>query len=176
MTLVLLKKKFLDTVNIISFLEKQIVHYTLLDLLSTKSFTQPNGFYWRFFRAHTLYSTVGDSSDELESSLAKKKMQLDVDIEPTFTFSYIKCIDKQKDITMKQLSRIFHPSFKVLAPLTYLHRQTDCKWHIRAHRASCTGGLKKKKKKKILTIRFLFYFLLRHDINFSSNYILFSSG
>ena len=28
-------------------------------------------------------------------------MQLDVDIEPTFTFSYMKCIDKQKYITMK---------------------------------------------------------------------------
>ena len=36
----------------------------------------------------------------------KKKMQLDVDIEPTFRFSYMKCIDKQKDITMKQLSLI----------------------------------------------------------------------
>ncbi len=33
----------------------------------------------------------------------KKKMQLDVDIEPTFRFSYMKCLDKQKDITMKQL-------------------------------------------------------------------------
>ena len=32
------------------------------------------------------------------------KMQLDVDIEPTFIFSYMKCTDKQKDITMKQLS------------------------------------------------------------------------
>ncbi len=56
-------------------------------------------------------------------------MQLDVDIEPTFRFSYMKCIDKQKDIT------IFHPNCKVLAPLpyelkakTYLHRQTDEKW------------------------------------------------
>ncbi len=34
-------------------------------------------------------------------------MQLDVDIEPTFTFSYMKCIDKQKDITMKQLNKLF---------------------------------------------------------------------
>ncbi len=35
-----------------------------------------------------------------------KKMQLDVDIEPTFRFSYtMKCIDKQKE--------------EVLAPLTY---------------------------------------------------------
>ncbi len=33
-------------------------------------------------------------------------MQLDVDIEPTFRFSYMKCIDEQKDITMKQLSLI----------------------------------------------------------------------
>ena len=51
-----------------------------------------------------------------------QKMQLDVDIEPTFKFSYMKCIGKQKDITMKQ---------------------TDRQWRIRAHRASCTGGLKK---------------------------------
>ncbi len=26
-------------------------------------------------------------------------MQLDVDIEPTFIFTYMKCTDKQKDIT-----------------------------------------------------------------------------
>ncbi len=37
----------------------------------------------------------------------KKKMQLDVDIEPTFRFTYMKCIEKQKDITLKQLSRIY---------------------------------------------------------------------
>ena len=30
-----------------------------------------------------------------------KKMQLDVDIEPTFRFTYMNCIDKQKGITMK---------------------------------------------------------------------------
>ncbi len=34
-------------------------------------------------------------------------MQLDVDIEPTFGFSYMETIDKQKDITMKQLSHTF---------------------------------------------------------------------
>ncbi len=33
-------------------------------------------------------------------------MQLDVDIEPTFRFTHMKCKDKQKDITMKQLSLI----------------------------------------------------------------------
>ena len=33
-------------------------------------------------------------------------MQLDVDIEPTFRFTYMKCTEKQKDITMKQLSLI----------------------------------------------------------------------
>ncbi len=33
-------------------------------------------------------------------------MQLDVDIGPTFRFTYIKCMDKQKDIMMKQLSLI----------------------------------------------------------------------
>ncbi len=52
-------------------------------------------------------------------------MQLDVDIEPTFRFSYMKCIDKQKDI--------FHPNFKVLAPLTYrrkvTHQSPPCKLH-----------------------------------------------
>ncbi len=32
----------------------------------------------------------------------RKKMQLDVDIEPTFRFTYMKC--KDKDITMKQLT------------------------------------------------------------------------
>ncbi len=34
-------------------------------------------------------------------------MQLDVDIEPTFRFSYMKYTDKQKDIT------ISHPSYIV---------------------------------------------------------------
>ncbi len=34
--------------------------------------------------------------------MKRKKMQFDVDMEPTFRFSYVKCIDKQKDITMKQ--------------------------------------------------------------------------
>ena len=38
-----------------------------------------------------------------------KKMQLDVDIEPTFRFSYMKCIDKQKNVTMIQLSLRWGP-------------------------------------------------------------------
>ncbi len=39
-------------------------------------------------------------------------MQLDVDIEPTFRFTYIKCTDKQKDITMKQCSKLFKITFR----------------------------------------------------------------
>ena len=35
-------------------------------------------------------------------------MKLDVDIESTFRFPYMKCIDKQKDITMKQLLTYKH--------------------------------------------------------------------
>ena len=33
----------------------------------------------------------------------RKKMQLDVDIEPTFRFTYMKCTDKQKDTTSYKL-------------------------------------------------------------------------
>ncbi len=33
-------------------------------------------------------------------------MQLDIGVEIIVTFTYMKCIDKQKDITMKQLSII----------------------------------------------------------------------
>ncbi len=46
----------------------------------------------------------------------------------------MKCIDKQKGINMKHLS---------LRVITYLQRQTDRHWCIRAHRVSCTGELKK---------------------------------
>ncbi len=45
------------------------------------------------------------------------KMQLDVDIEPTFRFSYMKCIDKQKDITMKQLSLIWYKNLEFFAQI-----------------------------------------------------------
>ncbi len=34
-----------------------------------------------------------------------KKMQLDVDIEPIFRFTYMECTDGQKDITMRQTDR-----------------------------------------------------------------------
>ncbi len=77
----------------------------------------------------SLYSLISlniSCQHSCANSHERKKMQLDVDIEPTFRFSYMKYIDKQKDITMKQLSGIFHPSFKVLAPLPY-----ELYYHVR---------------------------------------------
>ncbi len=76
-------------------------------------------------------------------------MQLDVDIEPTLRFPGMTRIDKQMDQSES------HNIFRVIS--IYLicisttdrrtdrqtDRQTDRKRRIRAHRATCTGGLKK---------------------------------
>ncbi len=37
-------------------------------------------------------------------------MQFDIDIEPTFRFTYMYALDKQKDITMKVLSQLSYES------------------------------------------------------------------
>ena len=54
------------------------------------------GIYWAHRNQYNIYGGMSYS----------RKMQLDVDIAPTFRFTYMKCKDKQKDITMKQLSPI----------------------------------------------------------------------
>ncbi len=46
-------------------------------------------------------------------------MQLDVDIEPTFRFTYMKWTDKQKDITVKQ----YFLSYELMSSVT--DGQTD---------------------------------------------------
>ena len=70
--------------------------------------------HWNLFDRYTLNETYmtlvyiynvtvfisGRNNTFIIRILLKKKMQLDVDIEPTFKFSYMKCTDKQKDITM----------------------------------------------------------------------------
>ncbi len=61
-------------------------------------------------------------------------MQLDVDIEPTLRFPHMTSIDKQMD-----------ESEGSFPPVRQTDRQTDRKRRIRAHRTTCTGGLKNPK-------------------------------
>ena len=69
-------------------------------------------------------------------------MQLDVDIEPTLRFPHMTSIDKQMDESAS------HNTSRVVSIcwicISTTDRQTDRKQRIRAHRATCTGGLKKE--------------------------------
>ncbi len=75
-------------------------------------------------------------------------MQLDVDIEPTLRFPHMTSIDKQKDPSgcrdfwkpTMEFKLCLFTNFEFL-PQT--DRQTDGKRRMWAHRATCTGGLKK---------------------------------
>ncbi len=69
-------------------------------------------------------------------------MQLDVDIEPTLRLPHMTSIDKQMDKSEGCYPQHF-PCYKHLSDLHFYHRQTDRKRRIRAHRATCTGGLNK---------------------------------
>ncbi len=66
----------------------------------------------------------------------EKKMQLDIDIEPTLRFPGIKSILNQMDHSESKVGS--HPP-----AWDFYHRQTDRRRCIRVHRATCIGGLNK---------------------------------